>query len=262
MKERDFTMEDKGTVGRILRLICFIADNPEITAKQAATRLGWPISTTHRLLRTLASVDFAVQRETGVFAPGLELLRIAGRLVAELPYEQVAQPLLKDLTNRFHETSLFSILVRKQLSRYIAFSVAPPDPMRYVMEHNRRMSLVWGASGRVLLAYLTAAEVETAIATVSGLNVNGELVDVDEVRRSLKDVRARGYAVTDSHLTPNAIGIAAPVFDAHGGPMGSIAFLVPSFRYDGTILPEMTDALKQAAQTISWQLGQRQAADQ
>ncbi len=255
MKENEVTLNDKGTVGRILRLICFLADNPDISAKQAALKLGWPISTTHRLLRTLASADFAVQRETGLFAPGLELLRIAARLATELPYEQIAAPLLNELTHRFNETSLFSIFERKQLSMYIAFSIAPSDPMHYAIEHNRRLSLVWGASGRAMLAFITPEEVETAIATASGPNIMGEPLDPDELRRSLKEIRANGYAVTGSHRTPHAYGIATVFFDAHGEPAGSVAFRVPDFRFDPKMLPEMTDGLKEVAGKISQQLG-------
>lgn len=255
LKENEVTLNDKGTVGRILRLICFLADNPDISAKKAATQLGWPISTTHRLLRTLASADFAVQRETGSFAPGLELLRISARLAAELPHEQIAAPLLNALTHRFNESTLFSIFERKQLSMYIAFSVAPSDPMHYAIEHNRRLSLVWGASGRALLAFITPEEVETAIATASGPNIMGEPLDPEEVRGSLEEIRANGYAVTASHRTPHAYGIATVFFDAHGEPAGSVAFRVPDFRFDPKKLPEMTDALKQTARKISQQLG-------
>ena len=253
--ESDSIMAEKGTVGRILRLIGFLSDNPEISAKQAALQLGWPISTTHRLLRTLASVDFAVQRETGVFAPGLELFRIAGRLAAELPYEEVAQPLLDRLTQHFNETTLLSILERKQLSMYIAFSAAPPDPMRYAMEHNRRLSLTWGASGRAILAHLQPEEVEAAIANPGGPNIQGEMLDADELRRALEQIRRDGYSVTDSHRTPQAFGIATAFFNSHGEPAGAVAFRVPAFRYRSEMLPAMTDALKRVAAAISGQFG-------
>ena len=253
--ESDSIMADKGTVGRILRLIGFLSDNPEISAKQAALQLGWPISTTHRLLRTLASVDFAVQRDTGVFAPGLELFRIAGRLAADLPYEAVAQPLLNRLTHEFNETTLLSILERKQLSMYIALSAAPPDPMRYAMEHNRRLSLIWGASGRSMLAHLTPEEIETAIAGPGGSNVKGETLDADELRSALEQIRRDGYSVSDSHRTPQSFGIATAFFNSHGEPAGAVAFRVPAFRYSPEILPSMTDALKRVAAAISGQLG-------
>jgi DNA-binding IclR family transcriptional regulator len=248
-------MNDTGTVSRILKLISLLTDHPDISAKQAALRLGWPISTTHRLLRMLAAAEYATQQESGRFAPGLELFRIAGRLGVEMPYAQIAEPLLAALTAQFNETSLLTILERKQLNMYVALSAAPQDPMRYNIERNRRGSLAWGASGRALMAHILPEEVDRVIATCQETNARGEAVDPLELRASLQETREKGYAVTISHRVLHAVGIAVPFFDVQGQVVGSVAFQVPQFRYNPDLLVDMANALRQTAAVISQQLG-------
>jgi DNA-binding IclR family transcriptional regulator len=247
-------MVEPGAINRVLTLISLISDHPELTAKQAAALLGWPVSTTHRLLRKLAEAEFAAQSERG-FAAGMELYRIAGRLGPKVPFLRIAEPLLQALSARFNETSLLTILERRQLQMYIALSAAPADPMRYIIELNKTAPLLWGASGRALLAFLREDEIERAIESSDTRNVRGEALDPAELRAQLATIAADGYAVTHAHRTLNSVGIAVPFFDAGGEVVGCVAFQVPSFRFTDEALPELVGALKDAAAVISQQVG-------
>lgn len=248
-------MNDAGAISRVMRLISLVADHADLTAKQAADQLGWPVSTTHRLLRTLAAAEFASQTGRGHFAPGLELYRIAGRLGGAMSHARVAQPLLESLSEAHGETSLMSILERRQLTMYIACSAAPKDPMRYEIELNRRLSLVWGASGRVMLACLAPAEVDRAIAMCEETDVHGNAVDESELRADLVQVARDGYCNSFSQRVVNAVGVAVPVFDAGNEVIASVAFQVPTFRFDTARLPALVAALKATARTLGQRMG-------
>jgi DNA-binding IclR family transcriptional regulator len=250
-------MNDIGAINRVLRLVSLLSDNPNISAKEAATALGLPVSTTHRLLHRLADSEFAAQTRKGGYAPGPELFRIAGKLGGQEPYLRIAQPLLDSLAERFHETSLLTILERRQLSMYIAQSASPADPMRYFIELNKAAPLVWGASGRALLAFLSEDEIERSIASCTTANIRGEPVDPGEVRAHLGRIAREGYSLSRSHRTRNSIGIAVPFFKAMGEPVGAIGLQVPDFRFSEERLPEIVAALKEAAAVISQQIGAR-----
>ncbi|WP_316980068.1 IclR family transcriptional regulator [Shumkonia mesophila] len=248
-------MNESGTVNRVMKLISLLADHSDITAKQAALNLGWPISTTHRLLRTLSAAEFATQKGPGLFAPGLELYRIAGRLSVAVPYAQIGEPLLASLSERFGETSLLSVLERKQLKMYIASSAAPKDPMRYTIDLNRRVSIVWGASGRALLAHLLPEEVDRAIAICDETDARGRGIDLPELQASLQAVRENGYAMTESHRVLHAVGVAVPFFGVQGEVVGSVAFQVPEFRFNIARVPEYVRVLKETAAVIAQRIG-------
>jgi DNA-binding IclR family transcriptional regulator len=246
-----------GAIARVLRLVSLLSDNPNLSAKDAATALGWPVSTTHRLLRRLVEAEFAGQTRKGGFTPGPELFRIAGRLGGQEPYLRIAQPLLTALADRFRETALLTVLERRALQMYVAMSAAPPDPMRYFIELNRAAPLVWGALGRALLACLTSEEIDRAISQPNPPDVKGRLLHEGELRDHLASIRSEGYAMTSSHRTLDSTGIAVPFFSFAGDPLGSIGFQVPAFRYSDDRLAEMVAALKEAAAVISQQIRAR-----
>jgi DNA-binding IclR family transcriptional regulator len=71
----------------------------------------------------------------------------------------------------------------------------------------------------------------------------------EALRRQLESVRQLGYAVSHDELQLGVAGLAAPVLDAGGSPVGSIAILVPSGRA-GT-LGAYTDAVIEAGRRAS-----------
>lgn len=248
-------VKETGTVRRVLLLLRCLADHPGESAQSLATRLNLPRSSVHRLLATLRENDFALNEEGGAFGPGLELYRLAGRLSARMPYRKLAQPLLQALSERFHETSLLTLLERRQLKMFHAASGSPADPMRYDIQLNRLEPLVWGATAQVLLAHLSPAEIDQALARQDRSPVTGCLSDPAELRASLMLIRETGHAITHSHRTSNTVGVAAPFFDAEGQVVGSLGFLIPEFRWAGVDPEQVVDALVQASSALSRQLG-------
>jgi DNA-binding IclR family transcriptional regulator len=250
-------MSDAGAIHRVLKPVSLLSDQPRLTAKQAAALLGWPVSTTHRLLRKLADFEFADQAHKGTFGPGMELFRAAGRLGGKVPFVRIAEPLLAALSARFNETSLLTILERRQLRMYVAASASPADPMRYIVEINKTAPLVWGASGRTLLAFLTNAEIQQAIEDCTIPNIRGGHLDPGELRSHLAGIAADGYAITRSHRTLNSVGIAVPFANTEGEVVGSLAFRIPGFRFSEESIPDLVGALRDAASVISQQIGAR-----
>jgi len=248
-------LKETGTVKRVLLLLRSLVDYPGESAQSLAQRLNLPRSSVHRLLATLRENDFAQNEDNGTFGPGLELFRMAGKLGARMPYRKLAGPLLRKLSERFHETSILTLLERRQLKMFHAASGSPDDPMRYDIQLNRPESLLWGSTARVLLAHLSDAEIEQALARQERSPVQGLLPDPDELAAALRGIRERGYEITHSHRTPNTVGVAAPFFDGDGRVVGSLGFLIPEFRWAGVDPDEVVAALRQAAASLSRQLG-------
>ena len=246
---------DQGTVHRVTRLLTSVVDHPNESAGALAVRVGLPRSTTHRLLALLRDGGFVDDGVDGGYTAGAELFRLAGRLIADVPYQRLAQPLLQALTARFDETALLTLLARGPLKMFYGAAAAPADPMRYDMELNRLESLAWGATGRSLLAWLDDAEIDAVVARNEPAPVGGRPLEPAELIRSLRAIRSDGYAMTHSHRTRQAIGIAVPFFAADGEVVGNVALLVPSFRFDEARLPAIVEALRDGADRMSRVLG-------
>ncbi len=246
---------DTGTVHRVARLIGQLVDHPGSSVAALAARVDLPRSTTHRLLALLRDEGFAENGIDGGFTAGSELLRLASRLVADLPLQRIALPVLDALCARFDETALLTLLDRRGLRMFYGAQAAPPDPMRYAIELNRPESLAWGATGRSLLAWLTDEEIAAVVARDERAPVTGEAVDEPALRTALRRIRADGYALTRAHRTAHAVGIAAPFFGGDGEVLGNVALLIPAFRFRPDRTATLVTALRDAAQAMSGRLG-------
>lgn len=247
---------ETGTVRRVLLLLSFLVDHPGASVNTIATHLNLPRSTVYRLLSMLKNDDFAAQHgEDGSFLAGAEMYRLAGRLRANVPYARFAEPLLAQLTSQFNETSILAILEREQLKMFYASTASPADPMRYNIVLNKLEPLVWGATARVLLAHLSPAEIERAIQRKERAPVDGRSINRSELNKSLAEIRQKGFALTHSHRTADAVGVAVPFFGADREVIGDVGFLIPEFRFAKYPLPMLVGALKAAAAEMSRQLG-------
>jgi IclR family transcriptional regulator, KDG regulon repressor len=246
---------ETGTVRRVLMLLSSLADRPGESAQSLAARVNLPRSSVHRLLAMLRANGFADSEPGGGFGPGIELYRIAGRLGARMPYRKLAEPYLQALSERFHETSILALLAREQLKMFYAAKGSPSDPMRYNIELGALEPLVWGATARVLLAYLSKQEIIAAIARRELSPASRRELGKTELLRSLAQIRRDGYGITHAHRTPNTVGIAAPFFDGEGQVAGSLGFLIPEFRWASSPRDEVVRALIDAAAAMSRQLG-------
>jgi len=251
--------KEPGTVKRILLLLQCLVDHPGESAQALAQRLNLPRSTVHRLLATLRENDYAGHETGGTFGPGLELYRMAARLGGDMPYRRLAEPSLQALSEEFHETSLLTLLERRHLKMFHAASGSPDDPMRYNISLNVLEPLVWGATARAILAYLSPAEIQAAIDASGPSPVQGLTPDATEINAALADIRRDGHAVTYSHRTPNTVGVGAPFFNAEGQVVGSLGFLIPTFRWEQSDAARVLAALREAAGALSAQLGYRAA---
>lgn len=246
---------ETGTVRRVLLALTELIDNPGVSANATAKRLNLPRSTVHRLFTMLKQSGFAVQGADGAFAPGPELHRLAGRLRANVPYAELATPVLQELATSVGETCVLAIVTPPSLGMYFAAAASPPDPMRYNVELNRVGSLAWGATARAILAYLPATEIEAVIRSAERSPNGARTLDPVRLRAELEQIRKNGFAVSHGHRTANAVGVAVPFFAADGSVVGDVSLLIPEARFRKERLGELVAALRHAAAQISVRLG-------
>jgi DNA-binding IclR family transcriptional regulator len=139
---------DTGTVQRVLRLLSAFAERERWSNADLSRHLGLPRGTTNRLLLLCKPAHFVEQDEDGLYTPGIELYRLSGRLMAQMPINRIARPVLEALRDATDETAILTLLVRSDLKMFFSQTAAPSHPMRYAIETNRLQPLTWGATGR------------------------------------------------------------------------------------------------------------------
>ena len=217
------------SVTRVFDLLELIADaGGDVTLSELSAAADLPLSTIHRLLRTLVSRGYARQLQNRRYALGPRLVRLGE--VANRKFGQLAMPQLKQLVEELGETANLATL---DGDRVIYVSQAPsPHAMRMFTEVGRRSYLHSTSVGKAILADMTDDQVREIVAR-TGMPANTEktITDVDALLADLADTRRRGYAVDDNEqeigvrcfavtvpdmAVPTAVSVSGPVARVSG----------------------------------------------
>ena len=253
--------ENNGTVSRVLQLLRCFADGPvDRTLSELSDELSLPRSTVHRLLALLREQGFvAADTLSHRYQPGAEFYRISAILAARMPIVQLATPLLRKIVGQCDETALLGTVLAERLQMSYVAQVESTKPMRYVIDLNVPHSLMWGATGRAILAHLG----DEAVAKVWERNDPSPAGHPRPTRKVLREdlakIRANGYSYTRGQRIPTAIGLAVPFFSATGSVLGTLMLTIPQTRFTASAKARFVRLLQDGASKLSESLGWRDA---
>jgi DNA-binding IclR family transcriptional regulator len=246
-----------GTVTRVVRVLAAIADAAgPAGVVELAESVQLPVSTVHRMLNLLRDQGL-VHMEPAMhrYSAGPEFYRLAARVVSKMEITTLAQPLLQQLVDRFNETILLGLHMAAQHSLMFVARVDGSQALQYRIDLFRPLSLVWGASGKALLAFLDQETIEQTIAAEGPGPVSGRPVPPrKEIFAELECIRAQGYSVSEEEKLPGARGVAVPVFNPTGA-IGSLCLTSPRERVPHGSTEDMASHLISAAGELSRLLG-------
>lgn len=246
-----------GTVGRVMQLLACLAeaDGP-VSIKFLCQSLKLPASTVHRLLGLLGNegiVERSADRPS--YAAGLELVRIASLLAAKVRIVDIAKPFVHAVVQDCDETCCLIQYVpaqRKVMALHAEFS---SHPLRYRIDLFQPHSLLWGATGRAVLAFLEADEIDAALADNDASPGTGALPSPKALLAELSDIRSRGYAITFGQKIAGAVGIATPLFNSERRVIGSLCLTIPETRFNKKAQLRLSQILIQRAGELNRTLG-------
>ncbi|CAG7619412.1 IclR family transcriptional regulator [Leucobacter soli] len=247
------------TVVRTARLIEALADaEGEVGVNQLAERLGLAPSTVHRSLQLLCDEGFATWNPTTrVYSSGPSLYRIAARASQAFPMSAIITPSVEQLAARYNETVLFAMYLPKDRAMSFLVRSDGTQALQYRIDMHAPLSLLWGASGKAILAYLDHEEI-TGIYESEGMTSpagGAELPQLTTLLEEMQRIRDAGVALSDSEKLPGARGIASPVFGA-GGVVGALVLTSPLDRLPHGSVEEIATTIRSTAQRLSHALGQ------
>lgn len=236
------------------------AADEALSLREIARRSGLPKVTVFRLLSTLESEGLVAQEaHDGSYRLAVGLLALAGPLINYRGLGTIAFPLLKELRDGVQETVALNMA---QGIHHVVTQVLPsPLPIRFVLDVGSAAALYLGAVGRAILAHLPEAAWERVIAETGLARVTDKsITDPAALRRSLRQVRSLGYAVSFGERVPHAASIAAPVFDLAGDCIAAVSILVPEARGTDRYLASLAGALTDTCAKLSHALGYDEGA--
>jgi IclR family transcriptional regulator, pca regulon regulatory protein len=195
-------------------LTCFDSDHREMSVSEVATAAGLARPTARRLLLTLQELGF-VRSCGGTFALTPKVLTLGMAYVGALGLWDIARPHLESLVAHTGESSSMAQLDGSDIVYVARASV--PKIIALRVEIGTRFPAVQTSQGKVLLAALSPAELEAALAQPSRAGLPSYIGRSSaQLRDELIDVRARGWALADEELAPGVRSVAVPVRDRDG----------------------------------------------
>ena len=249
-----------GIVGRVMALLRVLAElDREAGLSEIASRMNLPPSTTHRLLHLLLEEGF-VERgaaDSRTYRAGLEFMRVAGLLMARADLPNLAQPFMQNVVDACDETCVLSLYVARTAQMMVVRAIHGSHPLRYDAPLYDPGSLVWGATGRGILAFLSEATIATILAKEGPSPADPrKTVKRQQILRELARVREQGYAHSHSQKIKGAVGFAAPVFNG-SGVVAALCITLPESRYEPAMEEQLAATIMRQADLFSASLGGR-----
>jgi DNA-binding IclR family transcriptional regulator len=247
-----------GTVERVIRLMQAIAEaKGDVTIKALSQQLELPASTIHRMLSIFLELGIVERgRRASSYAAGVEFYRLGALAVAQTSLREMAQPFMQRVVAGCDEVCVFFRYLKSSSAVMVEDFVESPHPLRYAVDPYRRVSVVWGASGRAVLAFLPEPEIRAALAQGEPSPTQGlpapSFEDIDE---ALARIRTNGYAISFGQTITGAVGLAAPVFGPDGLPAGSLCVTIPQVRFQPIMERPVADLLLAESGALSSALG-------
>ncbi|MFL0575922.1 IclR family transcriptional regulator [Brevibacterium luteolum] len=236
---------------RGLRVLTHVAEGGEVSAQDVSAELGLPLSTTYRYLKTLTDFDL-IEKQHGRFVPGWRLSAWSGQDITRTRLIEVGHSFLQGLTNRTGKVSVLT--VRAGHNAVCLRQVSPSADTGISFRINQVLPIYRGAGQRVLLAYAPPAVIEGALRAVSADAADDHaLARRQHLIADLKDIRARGVAVSHGELIDSAIAVAAPV-RVGGEVICSLAVAGRADRVPANLVKSLTLVLTSAAAELGAEL--------
>ncbi len=248
-----------GTVERFITLLAGLGsfDGP-IHISKVAKLFNLPQSTVHRLVNQMVKLGLLrkalgarhYEIEMGALRLGAALSRSTHVLV------ELAMPSLHRIVQASKESCSLGLYRHTDATIIFAAQIQSPQPIRYFVDLFKTESVLWGTSGRAVLAYLPSQMAEVLLEGDPISPTGLRPPTLKKLQEELALVRRQGYAVSSrGERLVNASGIAVPIFIAADHVVGCLTLAAPSFLYSIKDEPLLIAIIKSEASKISVELG-------
>ncbi len=241
---------------RSIDMLLLFRDFPDgLNARDIAEKFNVSRSSAFRYLQILRSRDLIEPTaQPGAFRLGPMVVRLARARSANRTIGQIAEAPMRELAESTGESILLTRLVGDTV--VVILSIDSPRVIRVSIEAAQDSSLHVGSFGKLHMAYLDTAQIDRLLAEPLVHAVTGLELDRARLRSELKQIRNRGYSVSDGEVEVGMSSVSVPVLSAKGDLIASLSIAGPVFRLPQTLVPNLVRDLNEKARQIGeeWEI--------
>lgn len=198
------------------------------TATEVAEDMGWPRSSTFKLIGTLATMGYLYEPQArGAYYPSPRWLILSEKVARADPLPIEFQRLALEVARETGETTAIS--APAGIFATFVDVVESKQPVRYFAHVGDRVPIHASSAGRALLAQMTPADRESLYRKIDFVGYSATTpLSPARIEAELLAAEARGYHRSEAEYTPDLAGIALPL--PHPGRHLSIVVVGPISR--------------------------------
>lgn len=232
-------------------LLAFDARDRSITISEIAEKVNLNRAVTRRLVRTLEQLGY-LTCDRGRYEVTPHVLRLSQGFIEGRGIAQIIQPILRLAAEEIGQSVSFAMLDESD-AVYVAHTFLPSQFTLNRVAIGTRVPLAPTAAGRAILAFLDEARREEIL---NGMDFAAftDRTQTDRARflDALHEVRAQGFAQTDSEYVNDVASLAVPVFNPGlNMVIGAISIIFEQGRLDAQERADIITRLKSCAAHVS-----------
>jgi DNA-binding IclR family transcriptional regulator len=235
----------------------FSLEQPQLSLSEIAMLTDLAPSTALRLLSTLTRYGYIERSpDTDRFRIGVGMFERGSIYIQTTTVEAEATEALETLARESNQTASLAVLDRTEI---VHIAVIQPDrAIRYCAPMGQREMAHYTGLGKVLLAALPEDALKD-IVTQRGLpgRTDRTITTYPALRAHLAQVQSQGFAIDNEESMLGLKCVAAPVLDDRNRVVAAISASGQSSEFNDTAMPELVNAVRKAAATVSARLGHR-----
>ncbi|MBO0603008.1 IclR family transcriptional regulator [Sporosarcina sp. E16_3] len=228
----------------------YTMDRTSLSISEIQKEIGFPKSTIFRILNTMEFYNYIEQNaENHRYSLGFNFFRLGSIYQGQLDFRSTSLPVMKKIAKETNETVELNII--DDISRICIEKVDSSLDVRNFVRVGDRKPVHVGASGKVLLSFLSPIELEKTIEKLK----NVEQIGTEKLELDIKKIKLRGYEVTKGERVPGSFAIASPIFDNKGVMIASLTIAGPIQRLTNEREEQLVKILMDGAKGICEKLG-------
>ena len=244
------------TVDRALDiLLCFSADEPNLTLTQISERVSMHKSTVFRLLATLENKRFVQRMDDASYRLGLGLVELGFSVLKSNDIHRQALPYMQRLATEYRENVDLGILDGEHIL-YLQV-IESQQRVKIASAPGQRLPAFCTATGKAFLAFLPDKQVQSILKSERRKYTEHTTTSIPEIHKQLQLTRERGFAISEEEYEEGINAVGAPILDANQFPIAAMAIVGPAFRLSAERLLELGRPLRDSTDALAKDIGLR-----
>ncbi|MFD1039352.1 IclR family transcriptional regulator [Virgibacillus byunsanensis] len=201
----------------------------QLTVSEISNLMDIPQSSVYRHVRVLKENGFLYETSNGDYKLGYRFLDFANIVRLDNSLSEIALPIMKELTNQFKETTILSVISDNFV--VCVETVSSPQAVTVSSEQGKIIPLYVGGSSKAILAFQPNDLVDELFnKNLVVKHTENTLATKDELKANLKEIREKGYSVSDSEIDLGVYAYGFPIKNSKQKVFASLAIAGPKER--------------------------------